>query len=122
MEAALGISVFPDSTLYDIAITKCMGRVPAYVYLTGQGGYPKTAPGSSLDARTKIFAYLQKQDRFPENDIAQEASCDFTHTKIWYFLYLAYCGDESNPGQWVVHRGYQHEPKLRASFPLRVRT
>ena len=37
MEVALGISVFPDSALYDVAVTKCMGRVPASVYITAQG-------------------------------------------------------------------------------------
>ena len=68
--SCLAISVFPN-TLYDIAITKCMGRVPTYVYPTAQGGYPKIAPGSSLDTCAKIFAYLQKQDTFPENGIAQ---------------------------------------------------
>ena len=62
IEAALDISVFPDSALYDAAVTKCMGRVLDSVYITAQGGYPKTAPGSSLDTRAKIFAYLQKQD------------------------------------------------------------
>ncbi|OCK93910.1 uncharacterized protein K441DRAFT_660688 [Cenococcum geophilum 1.58] len=76
MEAALSISVFPDSSLCDIAITKCIGRVRADVHLTAQGGYPKAAPGSSLDTRAKIFAYLQEQDTFPENGFAQETCCD----------------------------------------------
>ena len=111
MEAALGISVFPDNPLYDVAVTRCMGRVPASVYITAQGGYPKTAPGSGLDTRAKIFAV----EAGYENGIAQETCCD---SRIWYFFCLAYCGDEPNPGQWIVHREYRHEAKLRASSPL----
>jgi hypothetical protein len=53
---------FPGQRSLRVAVTKCMGRVPASVYIIAQGGYPKTAPSSSLDTRAKIFAYLQKQD------------------------------------------------------------
>jgi hypothetical protein len=46
MEAAIGISVFlDDAASYDAAMTKFLGRVPAYVYLTSDGSYPKAAPG-----------------------------------------------------------------------------
>ena len=81
MEAALGISVFlNDASSYDAAMTKFLGRVPAYIYLTTDGTYPKTAPGSGLTTPAEIINYWQGQSTFPENGIAQETCRDFVHT------------------------------------------
>ncbi|PVF92037.1 chondroitin AC/alginate lyase [Serendipita vermifera] len=80
MEAAQGIAVFlDDKTNYDKAMTKFLGRVPAYIYLTSDGDYPKAAPGSGLDTKAEIISYWQDQSTFV-NGISQETCRDFTHT------------------------------------------
>lgn len=80
MEAAVGIAVFlEDRTAYDRAVTKFRGRVPAYIYLTSDGAYPRAAPGSGLDTRAKIVRYWQNQNTFV-NGLSQETCRDFTHT------------------------------------------
>lgn len=81
MEAAIGISVFlNDGASYDKAMTKFLGRVPAYIYLTSDGTYPKAAPGSGLTTPSQIKAYWNDQQTYPENGIAQETCRDFVHT------------------------------------------
>lgn len=71
MEAAVGISVFlNDGASYDKAMTKFLGRVPAYIYLTSDGSCPKAAPGSDLTTCSQIESYWQGQTTFPENGIA----------------------------------------------------
>lgn len=81
MEAAQGIAVFlNDRASYDKAMTKYMGRVPAYVYLTSDGSCPKAAPGSGLSSCSAINKYWQGQSSYPENGIAQETCRDFVHT------------------------------------------
>jgi hypothetical protein len=81
LEAAQGIAVFLDNgTAYDTAMSKFMGRVPAYVYLTSDGSCPKAAPGSGLNDCGSIESYWQNQDSYPENGIAQETCRDFVHT------------------------------------------
>lgn len=81
MEAAIGISVFlEDKTAYDAAMTKFLGRVPAYVYLQSDGSYPKAAPGDGRDTKAKIIEYWQGQSTFQANGIAQETCRDLTHT------------------------------------------
>lgn len=81
MEAAIGIAVFlDDTTSYNTALTKYLGRVPAYVYLTSDGAYPKAAPGSGLTTESQIVSYWQGQSSFPVNGIAQETCRDFVHT------------------------------------------
>jgi hypothetical protein len=80
MEAAVGISVFlDDKTDYDKAMTKYLGRVPAYVYLSTDGSYPKAAPGSGLTTKAQIVSYWQGQSTFV-NGITQETCRDFVHT------------------------------------------
>ncbi|MFD9736571.1 alginate lyase family protein [Umezawaea sp. NPDC059074] len=80
MEAAIGISVFlEDKTSYDKAMTKFLGRVPAFIYLTSDGSLPKVAPGSGLSGRTAIVNYWQGQGTFM-NGLTQETCRDFTHT------------------------------------------
>ncbi|GAA0464414.1 alginate lyase family protein [Streptomyces olivaceiscleroticus] len=80
MEAAVGISVFlDDKASYDKAMAKFRGRVPAYVYLSGDGDLPKVAPGSGLDSRDKIIKYWQGQSTFV-NGLTQETCRDLTHT------------------------------------------
>jgi hypothetical protein len=80
MEAAVGISVFlNDRTNYNAALTKFNGRVPAYVYISSDGAYPKAAPGSGLTTRAQIVSYWQGQNTFVDG-IAQETCRDFVHT------------------------------------------
>jgi hypothetical protein len=81
MEAAQGISVFlNDESSYNKAMEKVLGRVPAYIYLTSDGPYPKVARGSHLTTKKKIIKYWHGQSTFPENGIAQETCRDFAHT------------------------------------------
>ncbi|WP_438291226.1 alginate lyase family protein [Streptomyces sp. HUAS TT7] len=80
MEAAVGISVFlDDRASYDKAVTKFLGRVPAYIYLASDGALPKTAPGSGLSTRDQIVKYWQGQSTFTDG-LTQETCRDFTHT------------------------------------------
>jgi len=79
-EATIGIAVFlDDRTVYDKAVSKFRGRVPAYIYLASDGALPKTAPGSSLDTRDEIVGYWQGQTTFVDG-LTQETCRDFTHT------------------------------------------
>jgi hypothetical protein len=80
MEAAVGISVFlNDRTSYNAAISRFLGRVPAYVYLTADGAFPKAPPGSGLTTRSQIASYWQGQNTFVDG-LAQETCRDFVHT------------------------------------------
>jgi hypothetical protein len=80
MEASLGISVFlEDRTSYDKAMTKFRGRLPAFLYLTTDGAYPKGPVGSSIDTRAEIVSYWHGQDTFVDG-LSQETCRDFTHT------------------------------------------
>ncbi|GAA0681903.1 alginate lyase family protein [Kitasatospora atroaurantiaca] len=79
-EATIGIAVFlDDRTVYDKAVTKFRGRVPAYIYLASDGALPRTAPGSGLDTRAEIVNYWQGQSTFVDG-LTQETCRDFTHT------------------------------------------
>ncbi|HTJ33637.1 MAG TPA: alginate lyase family protein [Dactylosporangium sp.] len=79
LEAAIGISVFlDDHASWDKVVAKFRARVPAYIYLTADGSYPKGI--GSIDTRSEIVSYWQGQSTFPENGIAQETCRDFTHT------------------------------------------
>ncbi|MEU0401135.1 alginate lyase family protein [Streptomyces sp. NPDC006197] len=79
-EAAIGIAVFlEDRAAYDKAVTTFRGRVPAYIYLTGDGALPKTAPGSGLDTRDEIVRYWQGQTTFVDG-LSQETCRDLAHT------------------------------------------
>jgi hypothetical protein len=53
--------------------------VPAYVYLTSDGAYPKAPPGSGLTTRAQIVSYWQGQGTFVDG-LAQETCRDFVHT------------------------------------------
>ena len=80
MEASIGISVFlEDRTSWDRAMTKFRGRLPAYVYLTTDGAYPKGPVGSGIDTRDEIVSYWQGQGTFVDG-LSQETCRDFTHT------------------------------------------
>lgn len=79
-EATIGIAVFlDDRTVYDKAVAKFRGRVPAYVYLASDGALPRTAPGSGLTTRDQIVSYWQGQSTFVDG-LTQETCRDFTHT------------------------------------------
>jgi len=80
MEAALGIAVFlEDRAAYDRALTIFRARVPAYIYLTGDGALPRGPAGSGIDTRAEIIAYWQGQSTFVDG-LSQETCRDFTHT------------------------------------------
>jgi Alginate lyase len=80
MEAAVGISVFlEDRTSYDKAVDIYRKRVPAYIYLTADGAYPKAPAGTSIDTPAEIISYWQGQSTFV-NGLSQETCRDFEHT------------------------------------------
>lgn len=80
MEATLGISVFlEDRAVYDRAVAKYRGRVPAYVYLASDGALPSGPPNSGIDTSAEIIRYWQGQSTFSEG-LTQETCRDFTHT------------------------------------------
>ena len=79
-EATIGIGVFlDDRAVYDKAVAKFRGRVPAYIYLASDGALPRTAPGSGLSTRDQIVNYWQGQSTFVDG-LTQETCRDFTHT------------------------------------------
>jgi hypothetical protein len=80
MEASIGIAVFlEDRANYDKAMTKFLARVPAYLYLTSDGSFPKGPAGSTIDTRSEVASYWQGQNTFV-NGLSQETCRDFTHT------------------------------------------
>jgi hypothetical protein len=80
MEALLGIGIFlEDANVYNTAVSKFIGRVPAYIYLSSDGAIPRTAPNSTLDTDEKIIKYWQNQRIFADG-LSQETCRDFKHT------------------------------------------
>ncbi len=80
MDATIGIAVFlEDRTAFDKAVAKFRTRVPAYIYLTSDGAYPKAAPGTGHDTRAEIVNYWHDQNTFVDG-LSQETCRDFTHT------------------------------------------
>ncbi|GAA3211287.1 hypothetical protein GCM10020216_015780 [Nonomuraea helvata] len=80
MDAAIGIAVFlEDRAAFDKAVSTFRARVPAYIYLTGDGAFPKGPAGSGIDTRAEVVDYWQGQDTFVDG-LSQETCRDFTHT------------------------------------------
>ncbi|HZM79306.1 MAG TPA: alginate lyase family protein [Candidatus Limnocylindrales bacterium] len=80
MDAAAGIGVFlDDRAVFDKAVGIWRGRVPAYVYLTTDGAFPKPPPGSRFDTPAELVDYWQGQSTFVDG-LAQETCRDFGHT------------------------------------------
>jgi Alginate lyase/Carbohydrate binding module (family 6) len=80
MDAVIGIAVhLGDRTSYDKAVSIWRGRVPAYIYLTSDGAYPKPPPGSKYDTTSEIISYWYNQTTFVDG-LAQETCRDFGHT------------------------------------------
>jgi Alginate lyase len=80
MDAMIGIGVFlNDSNVFNRAIGIWRGRVPAYIYLSSDGQYPKPPPGSSKDTPPELIDYWQGQSTFVDG-LAQETCRDFGHT------------------------------------------
>jgi len=93
-EAAIGISVFiEDRTSYDKAVSTYLARVPAYVYLTGDGDLPKPPANSSIDTKAEIIKYWQGQSTFADG-LSQETCRDFGHTG-WGIASIADIGETS---------------------------
>ncbi|WP_233604711.1 alginate lyase family protein [Micromonospora sp. HM5-17] len=80
MEAVLGIAVFlEDQAVYDRAVARFRDRLPAFIYLTSDGAYPRGPVGSHIDTRDEIVSYWHNQTTFVDG-LAQETCRDFTHT------------------------------------------
>lgn len=83
LESAIGISVFlDDRESYNAAMDKFKGRVPAYIYMKGDGKSPKAAPGSpqSKKRASGLSGFWHNQQNFAADGIAQETCRDFVHT------------------------------------------
>ncbi|MGI5282105.1 alginate lyase family protein [Nonomuraea polychroma] len=80
MDAAIGIAVFlEDRAAYDKAVSTFRARMPAYIYLTSDGAFPKGPAGSSIDTRSEVVAYWHGQETFVDG-LSQETCRDLTHT------------------------------------------
>jgi Alginate lyase len=80
MDATIGIGVFlDDRAVFDKAVSVWRGRVPAYIYLTSDGTYPKPPPGSGYDTPAELIDYWHGQSTFVDG-LAQETCRDFGHT------------------------------------------
>lgn len=92
MDAAIGIAVFlDDRASFDEAIGKTRARVPAYVYLTGDGPLPYPPPGGTKDTPEELIKYWQGQTSFVDG-LAQETCRDFGHTG-WGFQAAAHVAE-----------------------------
>ncbi|MFJ5779462.1 alginate lyase family protein [Streptomyces sp. NPDC093094] len=92
MDAATGISVFlDDRASFDRAVAVWRKRVPAYVYLKGDGSLPKSPAGSGKDTRKELIDYWQGQSTFVDG-LAQETCRDFGHTG-WGFAAAAHVAE-----------------------------
>jgi Alginate lyase len=79
-EATINLAVFlDDRNAFDKAVSLWRRRVPAYIYMTSDGEYPKAAT-SKHNTRAKIIKYWQGQSTFV-NGLAQETCRDFGHTQ-----------------------------------------
>jgi alginate lyase len=79
-EATMNIAVFlEDKGAFDKAVELWRRRVPAYIYLTSDGDYPKAAT-SAHNTRAKIIHYWFDQETFVDG-IAQETCRDLGHTQ-----------------------------------------
>jgi hypothetical protein len=79
-EATFAISVFlEDKSAFDTAAALWRRRVPAYIYLSSDGPYPK-GPTSKLNSRSAIVHYWQGQSTFVDG-LAQETCRDLGHTQ-----------------------------------------
>lgn len=79
MEAAQGIAVFlNDAATYDIAMSKYLLRVPAYVYLSSDGPLPRTTPIDNITSTDRLITKWFNQSTFVDG-ISQETCRDFKH-------------------------------------------
>ncbi|KAK2735875.1 hypothetical protein FQN57_001081 [Myotisia sp. PD_48] len=79
-EAAILMAVFlEDGKSYDTAMRHFKARVPATIFMTSDGKYPKAARGQS-SAPDKIIEWWFGQSDFRENGMGQETCRDLEHT------------------------------------------
>ena len=79
-EATINLAVFlDDQAAFDKAVALWRRRVPAYIYLTSDGAYPKAAT-SKHNTKAKIIKYWHNQTKFVDG-LAQETCRDFGHTQ-----------------------------------------
>jgi hypothetical protein len=79
-EATINIAVFlDDKAAFDQAVKLWRRRVPAYIYLTSDGPYPKAAT-SVHNTPAKLIKYWHDQEVFKDG-LAQETCRDFGHTQ-----------------------------------------
>jgi hypothetical protein len=80
IEATMAIAVFTDDrALFDGAVGMWRKRVPAYMYLTSDGMYPVSLPGTTKTT-AQLIDYWQGQTTFVDG-LSQETCRDFGHTE-----------------------------------------
>jgi len=105
-EALFATAVFlDDRAAFDKAVQLWRRRVPAYIYLSSDGPYPKAA-GTKHNTKAKIIKYWQKQSTFVDG-LAQETCRDFGHTQ--WGIAAALNGAETAYQQGVDLYGEQSE-------------
>lgn len=79
LDAAVNIAVFlDDRPLFDGTLERTRARVPAFIYLSGDGPQPKLPPGG-LGSRSDLVTLWYGQQSFASG-LAQETCRDFGHT------------------------------------------
>ena len=79
-EATLNLAVFlDDKVAFEKGLALWRRRVPAYIYLTSDGDYPKAAT-SKHNTKAKIIKYWHNQTKFVDG-LSQETCRDFGHTQ-----------------------------------------
>jgi hypothetical protein len=80
IEATMASAVFlDDRPLFDRAVGMWRKRVPAYMYLTSDGMYPVSPPGTTRTT-AQLIDFWQGQTTFVDG-LAQETCRDFGHTE-----------------------------------------
>lgn len=79
LEAAQGIAIFlDDRAAYDHAMQEFKDRVPAYIYLTTDGAYPRSASDSKYKTKESIVRFWQGDSSFFDGR-TQESCRDLEH-------------------------------------------
>ena len=121
-EAAVGIGVFlENATIYTDAMSKFAERVPAYIYLTSDGPYPVSVPGTG-NTLDQIIKYWYKQTIFNVSGIAQETCRDLGHTSLGIsaMAHVAETARIQGIDLWMTELGVRMKAALELLTPLRT--
>lgn len=82
-EATMNIGIFLDDTAtFQKGVSLWRGRVPAYIYMTGDGKTPVSPPGENLSG-SALTSFWYKQTTFVDG-VAQETCRDLGHVQYGF--------------------------------------